>query len=114
MNFDEYQKQASTTDLMSGAMSSANDPSFVAKVLGLVGESGEVAEKFKKIIRDKQGNISKADKQEIAKELGDVLWYLAVIAKYMDLSLNDIADQNLEKLFSRKARGVSHGSGDNR
>lgn len=114
MTLDEYQKQAITTDTFSGKMSTANDPAFVAKLLGLVGESGEVAEKFKKIIRDRGGDVTAEDKEEISKELGDVLWYVSAIAYYLELSLDDVADKNLKKLFSRKDRGVTHGSGDNR
>ncbi|HZL07626.1 MAG TPA: nucleoside triphosphate pyrophosphohydrolase family protein [Candidatus Dormibacteraeota bacterium] len=110
MTFDEYQKRALTTVI------SKND-SFkdtLHWVLGINGEAGEVAEKVKKIIRDKDGVISEQDKIELAKEIGDVLWYLAVFAHDLGFSLDDIADQNLEKLKSRKARGVLGGTGDNR
>ncbi len=115
MTLDEYQSQAITTELMERADKlSANDPAFVAKLLGLVGEAGEVAEKFKKIIRDQEGVISEADKQEIVKELGDVLWYISALASYLDTSLDDVAQTNLQKLFSRRDRGAARGSGDNR
>lgn len=115
MTFDEYQKTAITTELMDrGAETSANDPAFVAKILGLVGEAGEVAEKFKKIVRDKEGVVSVEDKQEVKKELGDVLWYISAISEYLDIPLEDVAAGNLEKVLSRKSRGVSRGSGDNR
>ena len=83
-------------------------------MLGLVGESGEVAEKFKKWVRDLGSDESRIDRSGIAKELGDVLWYLAVLADYLDLSLDDIATANLAKLASRQSRGVLGGSGDNR
>jgi NTP pyrophosphatase (non-canonical NTP hydrolase) len=83
-------------------------------VLGLVGESGEVAEKFKKWVRDLDSDEARIDRADIAKELGDVLWYLAVLADYLDLSLDDIATTNLAKLASRQGRGVLGGSGDNR
>lgn len=92
----------------------ARDPAFVAKVLGLVGEAGEVAEKYKKLIRDKKGEISEEDRQEIVKELGDVLWYISAMADYMKVPLSEVAQKNLDKVFSRKSRGVSRGSGDNR
>ena len=115
MNLNDYQKQAITTELMQrDDMPNANDPAFVAKLLGLVGEAGEVAEKFKKIIRDKEGIINQKDKQEITKELGDVLWYIAVMADYMGVEFEQIAQTNLDKLQSRKQRGTSRGSGDNR
>jgi NTP pyrophosphatase (non-canonical NTP hydrolase) len=83
-------------------------------VLGLVGESGEIAEKFTKWIRDHDSEQSRIDRAGIAKELGDVLWYLAVLADHLDLSLDDIATANLAKLASRQSRGVLGGSGDNR
>lgn len=115
MTFDEYQKKAIQTELMEKSDElSANDPAFVAKLLGLVGEAGEVSEKFKKIIRDKNGVITDVDKTEIAKELGDVLWYVSALAEYLGISLEDVAQKNIEKVFSRKKRGMSQGSGDNR
>lgn len=115
MTLNEYQKKALVTELMSRpSVVNANDPAFIAKILGLVGEAGEVAEKIKKIVRDKEGKISSDDKQEIKKELGDVLWYVAVMADYLDVELEDVAMTNVDKLMSRKQRGVSRGSGDNR
>lgn len=115
MTFDEYQKIAITTELMDRSDHlNAGDPAFVAKLLGLVGEAGETAEKFKKIIRDRQGVITAEDTQDIVKELGDVLWYISALADYLDVSLEEVASENLKKVLSRKARGQSHGSGDNR
>lgn len=110
MTFDEYQKQALTTVLSTGD----EFKDLLHWVLGLNGEAGEVAEKLKKIIRDKQGVVSADDKVELAKELGDVLWYIAVFANDLGVSLDDIAGQNLAKLSSRKERGVLGGNGDNR
>ena len=115
MTLDEYQTKALVTELMDRPDNvNANDPAFVAKILGLVGEAGEVAEIVKKIVRDKEGKISAGDKQEIKKELGDVLWYIAVMSDYLNLSLGDVAQTNIDKLMSRKQRGTSRGSGDNR
>lgn len=115
MNLNEYQQLAKTTELMTRkSRLTANDPAFVAKVLGLVGEAGEVAEKYKKIVRDKGGKISENDKTEIIKELGDVLWYISAMADYLGTSLEDVATMNLDKLQSRKSRGTQHGKGDNR
>jgi NTP pyrophosphatase (non-canonical NTP hydrolase) len=91
-----------------------NDPGFMEKVLGLCGESGEVAEKFKKILRDKDGVLNDEDKKSVAKELGDVLWYLATIAGDMGLSLSQIVQWNLDKLHDRQKREKLHGSGDER
>lgn len=110
MTLDEYQKQALTT------ASSTGDEfkDLLHWVLGVNGEAGELAEKFKKIIRDKQSLISDSDKIEISKEIGDVLWYLAVLAHQLGVSLDTVANQNLAKLRSRHSRGVLGGSGDNR
>ncbi|MGH2835177.1 MAG: nucleoside triphosphate pyrophosphohydrolase family protein [Solirubrobacteraceae bacterium] len=82
--------------------------------LGLAGEAGEVAEHAKKAIRDDGGSVSEERKRAMSKELGDVLWYVAQIATELGLDLNEIADQNLQKLLSRQQRGVLSGSGDER
>ena len=89
-------------------------PGFLEKVLGLVGEAGEAADKIKKIIRDKGGYASDEDRQAIAKELGDVLWYLANVARYLNIPLSEIAEGNIDKLSSRKKRNKLHGEGDDR
>lgn len=92
------------------------DAAVVYPTLGLTGEAGEVAEKIKKVIRDEAGvaGMDVAKKLEIAKELGDVLWYVANLAHDLGYTLDFIAKQNLEKLSDRKARSVISGSGDNR
>lgn len=82
--------------------------------LGLAGEAGEVCDKIKKIIRDNNCEVSDDKKREIAKELGDVLWYIATLANDIDYKLEDIARMNYDKLHSRQQRGVLGGSGDNR
>ncbi|HEY1688299.1 MAG TPA: nucleoside triphosphate pyrophosphohydrolase family protein [Solirubrobacteraceae bacterium] len=82
--------------------------------LGLAGEAGEVAEHAKKAIRDDDGQISDQRRQAMAKELGDVLWYVAQIATELGLDLDKIAQGNIDKLLSRQQRGVISGSGDNR
>ena len=87
---------------------------FTYPVLGLLGEAGEVADKLKKVIRDGDGLLTDPVRDAVAKELGDVLWYLAVLSYELDYDLNTIAQNNLDKLASRKARGVISGSGDNR
>ena len=83
-------------------------------VLGLNGEAGEVAEKYKKILRDYQGVITLSDKWAIVKELGDVLWYVAQIARTLGVDLSLVAKLNIEKLESRKERNMLHGDGDER
>jgi len=82
--------------------------------LGLAGEAGEVAEHAKKAIRDDGGAVSRERRAAMAKELGDVLWYVAQIATELELDLDEIAAGNLEKLLSRQRRGVLSGSGDER
>jgi len=110
MTLTEYQKRALTT-----AISSESEfADLLHWVLGINGESGEIAEKVKKIIRDKGGKVSQADKQELAREVGDVLWYLAVFSHHLGISFDKIAQENLAKLQSRSRRGVIQGSGDNR
>jgi NTP pyrophosphatase (non-canonical NTP hydrolase) len=114
MHFSEYQKQAITTDTFAESSKSVTSSAFMSKILGLVGEAGEVAEKFKKIYRDNQSELTDEAKTEIAKELGDVLWYIQALCSYLDISLEDVAQGNLDKVLDRKKRGKTHGSGDNR
>lgn len=109
MTFEEYQKESQKT-----ARYPVIGAPYVYPTLGLVGEAGEVAEKVKKILRDHGGVLDEEKKNEITKELGDVLWYLAQLAVTLDISLEEVAQKNLEKLFSRKERGVLHGDGDDR
>tara|TARA_R110000744_G_scaffold322241_1_gene428284 strand:- start:2102 stop:2458 length:357 start_codon:yes stop_codon:yes gene_type:complete len=90
-------------------MTSGNDR-LIENVLGLVGESGEIAEKLKKAIRDKHP----LNRYDILKELGDVLFYVTSIANYHDSSLADVLEINMRKLKDREERGVLSGSGDNR
>jgi NTP pyrophosphatase (non-canonical NTP hydrolase) len=86
----------------------------VYAALGLTGEAGEFADKVKKILRDEKGDISKEARIELVKELGDTLWYVVKAAKDLGVNLSDVAMCNLEKLESRRERGVISGSGDNR
>ena len=109
MTFEEYQKESRRTALYPN-----KDNNFVYPTLGLSGEAGEVAEKIKKVLRDKGGVMDDATREEIKKELGDVLWYVAQIASELGLSMEDIADTNIKKLLSRLERGVIGGNGDNR
>ncbi len=85
--------------------------SYVA--LGL-GEVGEVQGKIKKIIRDSGGVITDDHRKAISKELGDILWYISQTCTELDISMEKVAEENLEKLFSRKERGMLKGSGDER
>ena len=107
--FNEYQQQSRKTWSLIHT-----DHPLVYPTLGLTNEAGELAGKVKKIFRDKDGVISPEDRLELKKELGDVLWYLAQICTELDLSLEDVAAANLQKLFSRLERGVIGGEGDER
>ena len=109
MDFKTYQKESRKT-----AAYPDIGYNFIYPTLGLAGESGEVVEKIKKLIRDKNGVADEKVKQEITKELGDVLWNLSQLATELGLSLDEIADENLKKLFSRLERNKIQGDGDNR
>jgi len=109
MNFDEYQKKARKTAVYNNA-----GKNYIYPTLGLVGESGEVAEIVKRVVRDPKGKIDNIKKKEIEKELGDVLWYISQLAAELGLSLDKIAQNNIKKLADRKTRGVLHGKGNNR
>lgn len=108
MNFDEYQQAARATAIYPQEMK------VVYPVIGLAGETGEVAEKVKKTIRDNGGQFDDERRDAIVKELGDVLWYIANIAADLGVNLDDVAQCNLDKLRSRVDRNRLHGSGDNR
>jgi len=107
-DLDMYQKVALTTAIY------PREQAIIYPTLGLTGEAGEVANKVKKIIRD--GSDSKDEKlvSEIKAEIGDCLWYIAVLADDFDIKLSDIASTNIEKLANRKKNNTIHGSGDTR
>jgi len=127
LTFDEYQKGADKTAIYPDL-----GDNLVYPALKLAGEAGEVAEKIGKLIRDKgyrQGNnllnpgpqsiLEDSEelhdlKDNLTKELGDVLWYLAALASELGVNLSYVAQKNLDKLNSRKERGVLGGSGDDR
>lgn len=108
MTFIEYQKAALRT------ADSTRKNEIFHLVLGLVGETGEIAEKFKKWVRDQDADLTKIDRNDMKKELGDVLWYVTVLAHYLGLELDDVATTNVKKLADRQKRGVLAGSGDDR
>ena len=122
LTFDDYQAQAKTTALYLDKFKETypNLPKEVYEIMGIsyaglgLGETGEVQGKIKKIIRDAGGNITDEVKKAIKKELGDCMWYLAANCSEFGFSLGEVAQENLDKLFSRKERGVLTGSGDNR
>jgi len=114
MTFDEYQEVASTTARYPGRLQ--HNPTY--PVLGLNGEAGEVAEKLKKLFRDTNwtpGTPIPHDVRDLLiKELGDVLWYLSACCDEIAVTSDEVAHVNIQKLLSRKQRGVIGGSGDNR
>jgi NTP pyrophosphatase (non-canonical NTP hydrolase) len=110
VNFDEYQAGTKTTAVYpESGTSSLAALSYLA--LGLAGESGEVANKVKKLIRD---GDSPEKREVIVSEIGDALWYISQLCTELGISIGEAARANLTKLSSRKERGVLHGDGDNR
>lgn len=107
--FETYQRESRKTWSVI-----ATDHSIVYPTLGLTNEAGEVAGKIKKIFRDKGGQISEEDRHALKKELGDVLWYLTQICTELDLTLEEVAEANIIKLFSRLERGKIAGDEDKR
>jgi NTP pyrophosphatase (non-canonical NTP hydrolase) len=109
MDFNNYQTKSRKT---------AGYPdighSVIYPTLGLVNEAGEVAGKIKKVFRDKDRQISEETREALKAELGDVLWYLAQVATELGLSLDEIAEYNIAKLYDRLERGKIRGDGDNR
>jgi len=86
----------------------------VYPALGLANESGEVLGKIKKLFRDRGGEVTPQFREKLRQELGDVLWYVAVLADAFDLRFSEVAEANLEKLADRAARGAIRGEGDDR
>lgn len=82
--------------------------------LGLCGESGEVAEKVKKLYRDQNGEITDEFKQAVKKEIGDVLWYVTALSSELGFTLEEVMEANYNKLMARRATNTLHGNGDNR
>lgn len=113
LTLTDYQVAANETAIYPSA-GEAKEEGINYTLLGLVGEAGELANKFKKVLRDNGGKISDEVRNDMAAELGDVLWYVANLADELDWSLELIAKRNLAKLKSRAERGVISGSGDNR
>lgn len=109
MDFNEYQNKSRKT----AGYPSIGHP-VIYPTLGLANEAGEVAGKIKKVFRDKDGEISETTRDSLKAELGDVLWYLTQVATELGLTLDEIAEHNIEKLYSRLERGRIRGDGDNR
>ena len=107
-DLDLYQKVALSTAIY------PREQAIIYPTLGLTGEAGEVANKVKKIIRDGSNKNDNSMVSEIKSEIGDCLWYIAVLADDIGCKLSDIANTNLIKLANRKEKGTIRGSGDKR
>lgn len=120
LQLNDYQKIAhETADYPEGKVIDTKESvehyiNYIYPALGLAEEAGEVAGKYAKAVRDNAGVIDERRKQEIVKELGDVLWFVSELCTSLGVSLSEVAQKNLDKLASRKERGGIHGSGDNR
>ena len=110
MDFKEYQKESAKSDMNI----IINESNLAYYTLGLCDESGEVAGKIKKLYRDYKGELTEEYKKEIAKELGDVAWYLTQLCTKLGLTLEEVAQMNIEKLRNRMDKGKITGNGDNR
>lgn len=108
MKLNEYQEAALSTAIY------PNDGKISYLALAICGEAGELADKVKKVLRDKKGQFYQVDLTAIAMELGDILWYVANLSKVLGYDLSDIAQLNIEKINGRVERGTIHGAGDNR
>lgn len=106
MNISDYQTQAVKTAIYKH--------DIIYPALGLANEAGEVLGKIKKVLRDNDGDFTPEMSKAISDEIGDVLWYIAALSRDLGIPLIQIAQNNLDKLNSRMARGVLGGSGDNR
>ena len=109
MNFTDYQSKSRKT-----AKYPAIGHGVIYPTLGLTNEAGEVAGKIKKIFRDKGGVIGELEREALKSELGDVLWYLAQVCTELEIPLDEVAEGNIEKLYSRLERGRIGGEGDDR
>lgn len=108
MTLNDYQKAALETAVY------PKEYKIIYPALGITEEAGECCGKVKKIIRDNDGVFTDEKKLEIAKEIGDVLWYCATLAHDIGYTLEEVCKMNVEKLRSRKQRNKLNGSGDNR
>lgn len=110
MDLNEYQERAAET---AGYPEIGGQP-LTYPAMGLAGEAGELMNKVKKIWRDRGGELDEEFRRELVDELGDVLWYVALLARELDEELEVVGRRNVEKLSSRAERGVIRGAGDRR
>lgn len=108
MTGNEYQQLAERSNLMTG------DNALNYAALGLVGEAGEIANKVKKVIRDDNNILTDEKRKSIQKEIGDVLWYVSRLSSELGITLEEVMEQNIEKLSQRMDKGTLQGDGDDR
>lgn len=108
MNLKEYQEIIKKTAVF------PNEIGLMYCTLGLCGESGEVAEKVKKLFRDQNGVVTEEFKEAVKKEIGDVLWYITALSGELGFTLEEVMETNYNKLMARRATGTLYGNGDNR
>jgi NTP pyrophosphatase (non-canonical NTP hydrolase) len=108
MDMFEYQMKARTTAVYPA------EHAITYPILGLAGEAGELANKWKKVLRDDNGILSPEKRNALVEEVGDILWYIASVLEDLGADMDGVAKENLKKLASRKERGVLGGSGDQR
>ena len=115
MDFNTYQKLAGKTDFHTSKKEKRIFGNlFAYPTFGITGEAGEMADKVKKIFRDHDGKLSPEMRHDLILELGDILWYMAKMARALGVTLDEVARRNINKINSRKKRGVIKGSGDHR
>lgn len=114
MDIELYQTLARRSALEVDADAVRANATLIYHTIGLAGETGEFADKVKKMIRDSHGVIDDATKQSMVKELGDILWYMSAVCDALGMSMDDVARVNLAKTDSRVTRGVINGTGDDR
>lgn len=113
LTFTAYEHAAAKTAIYPGA-GYGTLGAVAYTTLGLTNEAGEVAGKLKKVMRDGNGNLTEESRRALASEAADTLWYLAMLARELGVTLEDMANANIAKLASRAERGTLQGSGDNR
>jgi NTP pyrophosphatase (non-canonical NTP hydrolase) len=111
MDFNEYQEKASVTATFTGKQ---EEHQLMYLALGICGESGEIAEKIKKMIRNDEGIITDETRELLKLEIGDVLWYLSQLSRVLGFTFDEAAQANITKIMDRRARGVIKSSGDTR
>lgn len=111
MDFDEYEKLATRTATFGGKQ---HEHQLMYITLGIAGESGEIAEKIKKIVRNDNGIVSDENRESLKREIGDVLWYLSQLSRVLGFHFSEAAKANIDKLADRAARNVIKSTGDHR